>query len=129
MVEDDVISERFKMAEFGPLSEECEIESLERAGGQNITGTTPRRMNQAMDEYKLEKTIIDADGNWFNIIFKRPEASFEGRVISQKTVEKTVEKILGLIKENPEITQRELAIKTGRFRYLNSHSYMKDRGY
>jgi len=43
-------------------------------------------------------------------------------------VEKTVEKILGLIKENPDITQRELAIKTGLFRYLNSHSYMKVRG-
>ena len=33
------------------------------------------------------------------------------------------------IKENPEITQRELAIKTGLFSYLNSHSYMKDMGY
>ena len=91
-------------------------------------GTGILRMNQAMDEYKLEKPIIEADENWFNIIFKRPEASFEGRVISQKTVEKTVEKILGLIKENPKITQRELAIKTGLFRYLNSHSYMKVRG-
>jgi ATP-dependent DNA helicase RecG len=87
------------------------------------------RMNQAMDEYKLEKPIIEADENWFNLIFKRPEVSFEGRVISQKTVEKTVEKILVLIKENPDITQRELAIKTGLFRYLNIHSYMKVRGY
>ncbi len=80
-------------------------------------GTGILRMNQAMDEYKLEKTIIGAEGNWFNIIFKRPEASFEGRTKSQKTREKTVEKtrekILVLIKENPEITQRELAIKTG----------------
>lgn len=66
MVEDDVISERFKMAEFGPLSEECEIESLERAGGQNITGTTPRRMNQAMDEYKLEtiEKAVEVEGKF-----------------------------------------------------------------
>ncbi len=58
-------------------------------------GTGILRMNQAMDEYKLEKTIIEADENWFSIIFNRPEASFEGRVISQKTREKTVEKFLG----------------------------------
>ena len=32
------------------------------------------------------------------------------------------------IKENPEITQRELAIKTGLCSYLNIHSYMKVRG-
>jgi predicted HTH transcriptional regulator len=39
-------------------------------------------MNQAMDEYKLEKPIIEADENWFSIIFKRPELekeSFESR--------------------------------------------------
>jgi ATP-dependent DNA helicase RecG len=45
-------------------------------------GTGILRMNQAMDEYKLEKPIIEADENWFSIIFKRPELekeSFESR--------------------------------------------------
>ena len=32
---------------------------------------------------------------------------------SQKTVEKTVEKVLELIRENPQITQRDLSEKTG----------------
>ena len=31
----------------------------------------------------------------------------------EKTVEKTVEKIISLIKENPRITQKELVKKTG----------------
>ena len=31
----------------------------------------------------------------------------------EKTVEKTVEKILNLIKENPKVTQMELSAKTG----------------
>ena len=34
-------------------------------------GTGILRMNQAMDEYKLEKPIIEADENWFHIIFKK----------------------------------------------------------
>jgi len=45
-------------------------------------GTGILRMNQAMDEYKLEKLIIVADENWFNNIFKRLELekeSFESR--------------------------------------------------
>ncbi|MBE9594885.1 MAG: hypothetical protein IMF19_15555, partial [Proteobacteria bacterium] len=94
MEEHDVISESFKMTELCPLSEEWEIESLERVW-QIITGTTPRRMNQAMDEYKREKTIIEADENWFSILFKRPELekeSFESRGIS--TPLKTPLKIL-----------------------------------
>jgi hypothetical protein len=90
------------MAEFGPLSEECEIESLERAGGQNITGTTPRRMNQIMKEYKQEKTIIDADEIWFNIIFKRR---------SEKWLEKGLtERVMGInteIKKNPWVSRKD----------------------
>ena len=31
----------------------------------------------------------------------------------EKTVEKTVEKIISLIKENPNVTQKELVKKTG----------------
>ncbi len=46
---------------------------------------------------------------WFTITFKRPELereSFEGR---GKTTQKTTQKIIWLIKENPNITRKELA--------------------
>ena len=64
-------------------------------------GTGIMRMNRAMEEYKREKTLIEADENWFTIIFNRRSEKWSET--TQKTVEKTVEKILGLIKENPGI--------------------------
>ena len=121
MEEHDVISESFKMTELGPLSEEWEIESLARVW-QIITGTTPRRMNQVMDEYKLENPIIEADGNWFNIIFKRPELekeSFESR--GNSTPLKTPLKILtGLEKKVLNAINNDTSIsRTGIARALN----------
>ena len=64
-------------------------------------GTGIMRMNRAMEEYKPEKPLIEADENWFTIIFNRRSEKWSEPI--QKTVEKTVEKILGLIKENPGI--------------------------
>jgi len=101
MEEDDVISERFRMTEFGTLPVEWEIESLDRVW-QIITGTTPRRMNQIMKEYKQEKTIIEADEIWFNIIFKRR---------SEKWLEKGLtERVMGInteIKKNPWVSRKD----------------------
>jgi ATP-dependent DNA helicase RecG len=64
-------------------------------------GTGILRMNQAMDEYKLEKPIIEADENWFSISFKRPELekeSFESR--GNSTPLKTPLKILTELEKN-----------------------------
>ena len=64
------------------------------------------------DSDDIKSLISQGEGynlDWFTIIFKRPELereSFEGR---GKTTQKTTQKILGLIKENPDITRRELA--------------------
>jgi len=66
------------------------------------------RMNRAMEEYKLEKPLIEADENWFTIIFNRRSEKEKWSEPIQKTVEKTVGEIIGLIKENPGITQREV---------------------
>jgi len=87
---------------------------MQRMGLVEKVGTGILRMNHAMKEYNLEKPVMEADENWFTIIFRRPElerASFEGRekTTPQKTTQKTTQKILGLIKENPDITRRELA--------------------
>jgi ATP-dependent DNA helicase RecG len=87
---------------------------MQRMGLVEKVGTGIMRMNHAMKEYNLGKPVMEADENWFTIIFKRPELereSFEGRgkTTPQKTTQKTTQKILGLIKENPDITRRELA--------------------
>ena len=60
------------------------------------------------DSDAIKSLTSQGDGynlDWFTIIFKRPELereSFEGRG-------KTTQKIIGLIKENPNITRKELA--------------------
>jgi ATP-dependent DNA helicase RecG len=64
------------------------------------------------DSDEIKSLISQGAGynlDWFTIIFKRPElerGSFEG---GGKTTQKTTQKILGLIKENPNITRKELA--------------------
>ncbi|HIE27872.1 TPA: winged helix-turn-helix transcriptional regulator [Candidatus Poribacteria bacterium] len=83
---------------------------MQRMGLAEKVGTGILRMNHAMEEYNLEKPVMEVDENWFTIIFKRPELekeSFEGR--EKSTPQKTTQKILGVIKENPNITRKELA--------------------
>jgi len=68
------------------------------------------------DSDEIKSLISQGEGynlDWFTIIFKRPELegeSFEG---GGKTTQKTTQKILGLIKENPNITRKELAAIIG----------------
>jgi hypothetical protein len=90
----------FKMTGLGLLHEEWEVVRWDRVGQIN-TETTPRRMNHAMDEYKLEKPIIEADENWFTIIFKR---------LSERWSEKGItERVMGIntkIKKNPRVSRK-----------------------
>ena len=76
-----------------------------------------RGVNDAMREYGLEKPRIDANSDWFSIIFKRPDlqkSSFEERKgSSQETTQKTTQKILDLIRVNSAITRQELALGVG----------------
>ncbi|MEA1999460.1 MAG: winged helix-turn-helix transcriptional regulator [Euryarchaeota archaeon] len=51
--------------------------------------------------------------DWFTIIFKRPELEIESFESRGKTTQKTTQKILGRIKENPNITRKELAYSIG----------------
>ncbi len=53
------------------------MELVEKAGSGLI------RIENAMDEYKLERPVIKADKNWFQITFKRPvlqESPYEERI-------------------------------------------------
>ncbi len=67
-----------------------------------------------MENYKLSQPVIEANLDWFSIIFKRPDLqkeSYEQRFYG--TTQKTTQKIIELIKANPKITRVELAKETG----------------
>ncbi|ODS42702.1 MAG: hypothetical protein MSIBF_05210 [Candidatus Altiarchaeales archaeon IMC4] len=64
-----------------------------------------------LSHYKI-KPVVSGDIDNYRIEFFFDEKNLKKRVETpQKTVEKTVEKILLLLKENPKITQAELAEK------------------
>ena len=58
-------------------------------------------MNQVMDEYMLEKTIIVANGNWFNIIFKRRSERWSEKGITERVMGINTE-----IKKNPRVSRK-----------------------
>lgn len=66
-------------------------------------------MQEAMKEYRLERPEIETNRDWFTIVFKRPEESYEKRVYTPS--QKSSQKILELAKESPEITIKELSDK------------------
>jgi len=63
-------------------------------------------MREQMKEYGLKEPEIEADENWFTIVFRRPKPS---PAAAQKTTQKTAQKILDAIRKDPYITRRELA--------------------
>ena len=78
-------------------------------------GSGLMRIKNAMQEYDLPGIEIDADSNWFKIIFKRQEEKTAGQdeETREETREKTREKILNLIRENSKITMQEMAKEIG----------------
>lgn len=70
-------------------------------------GTGFKRIKDILDKEKFPFPQIEND-TFCRVTFKRPAKS--------RGSKKTVEKILGLIRENNEITQEELAEKTGLLR-------------
>lgn len=65
----------------------------------------------SLKEYALKGSECDIDKNWFSIIFDRlTEKWLE---TTKKTTQKTTQKIMSLIKENPNMTIKELASTIG----------------
>jgi ATP-dependent DNA helicase RecG len=81
---------------------------MQRVNLGEMIGSGITRIRNSMKEYGLEYKF-DITENWFTIIFYRPKQALS----SEKTVEKTVEKIIRLIKNNPNITTKELILKIG----------------
>lgn len=71
-------------------------------------GSGIKRMKEAMQKENLRTPEIQVSelNSFFTIIFKRP-------FTAQVNTEKTMEKILIIIKDNPKITQKEISEKTG----------------
>jgi len=79
-------------------------------------GTGIKRMRDEMKKYRLDVPEIETNENWFTIIFKRPEESYEERFygeIRKKTTQKTTQKILELMRETPNITRKKIAKTLG----------------
>jgi ATP-dependent DNA helicase RecG len=66
------------------------------------------RMRNAMASYGLEGPEFETDENWFTVIFRRRLVS-ERAIGSEKSSEKSSEKILRIIRENPEISAKKMA--------------------
>jgi len=76
-------------------------------GNVERMGSGIKRMRYLMQDAGLQEPEFEMDSFFRVTFYRNPEYSLK------QTVEKTVEKILALIKENPNITQKELAAKTG----------------
>ncbi len=63
-------------------------------------------MNQAMDEYKRKKPIIEADENWFSILFKRGSERWSERW-SEKGITEREMGINTEIKKNPKVSRQD----------------------
>lgn len=84
------------------------------------SGTGYLRIKKALKKYKMSEPIIETNEHWFTITFKRPDLQkmtmrerLEGDITTQKTGQKTDQKILALIKENPYMGREELSKKLG----------------
>ena len=89
---------------------------MQRADLVEKVGSGIKRINDAMNEYKLDQPLIEYENIWFRIVFTRPDLqqnSYQQRMGVGKGVEKGVEKlsrkqriIIDLIKQNPSISKK-----------------------
>ena len=91
---------------------------MQRANLVEKVGSGIKRINDAMNEYKLDKPLIEYENIWFRIVFTRPDLqsnSYQQRrsdikdVTVSVTVNDTQKKILNIMREQPRITYDELA--------------------
>ena len=81
---------------------------MQRMGLVEKVGTGIMRMNHAMEEYKLEKPVIEADENWFTIIFNRRSEKWSEKWSEKGLTERELEIITG-IKKNPRVSRQKLS--------------------
>lgn len=91
---------------------------MQRADLVEKVGSGIKRINDAMNEYKLDQPLIEYENIWFRIVFTRPDLqqnSYQQRMGDIKdvtvsvTVNDTQKKILKEMRKKPGITYDELA--------------------
>jgi len=87
---------------------------MQRADLVEKVGSGIKRINDAMNEYKLDQPLIEYENIWFRIVFTRPDLqqnSYQQRMgdIKDVTVNDTQKKILKEMRKKPGITYDELA--------------------
>ncbi|MBI5299847.1 MAG: putative DNA binding domain-containing protein [Deltaproteobacteria bacterium] len=88
------------------------VDLFHRMGEIEKIGSGIRRMKDATKKAHVPPPRFEVTG-FFVAVFKKEEEFKKLPLIVEKTVEKTVEKILLFVKTNPQITQKELMKKTG----------------
>ena len=74
-------------------------------------GSGLKRIREELQQNNLPEPVLDVDENWFSITFLRKVIGFQ--ISSQKGSQKSSQKILNLMTQNPEITIRELSLEIG----------------
>ncbi|MFZ3054853.1 MAG: hypothetical protein WA091_02640 [Minisyncoccales bacterium] len=71
------------------------------------------RIRRALRKYGLSELTIENSKNWFTVIFKRPDLQKRTmrERIEGKTTQKTTQKIITILKDNPYINREDLAKK------------------
>lgn len=116
---------------------------MQRANLVEKVGSGIKRINDAMNDYKLKRPKIEYENIWFRIVFSRPDLqknSYQGRVLDQVngtvsgtlngTVTDTQKKILKELEKNPNITYDELVdkIDTSRRTIIRQMNGLKEKG-
>lgn len=101
---------------------------LQRMDLVEKAGTGIKRIRDEMKNYKLPNPKLETNGDWFNIIFKRPQDSYEDRIYGKKVKEKKWSEkwsekwsdlskrqiaIIAEITDNPKISRKELSRELG----------------
>jgi len=85
--------------------------SLEKTEKNRSLGTGTNKILQWCREWGLPDPVFEYTGTSIVVTLKKNPVTLSKGM--RKTVEKTVEKILTLIKANPRITQKEIMKRTG----------------
>ena len=116
---------------------------MQRADLVEKIGSGIKRLNDAMEDYKLALPVIEYKNIWFRIVFERPNLqknSYQQRIFGQKrdtvndtlydTVNDTQKKILKELEKNPAITYIELAreVDKSRITVIRQMNDLKEKG-
>ena len=91
----------------GVLDPDDVLDRSQGSGFEKVLSAYRKQVNFTDDL----KPVYSSSATWFKAVL--PNLNYQLSAAVEKTVEKTVEKILSAIKQNPKVTQQQLADITG----------------